>query len=76
MSPGARADAVVARSSVASQPVQQHALKPYSAMPGPRGYPLIGSLWDYLKKDGYKFNKMFEVRFIGFIVCREYSLPF
>ena len=36
-------------------------LKPFSSMPGPKGMPLIGTLWDYVKKDGLKFNKMFEV---------------
>ncbi|CAH1797213.1 unnamed protein product [Owenia fusiformis] len=35
--------------------------RPYALMPGPKGYPLIGSLLEYIKKDGLKFNKMFEV---------------
>ena len=37
-------------------------LKPFSEMPGPKGLPFIGTLWDYTKKGGYRFNKMFEVR--------------
>ena len=34
-------------------------LKPLKDMPGPKGLPVVGVLWDYMKKDGYKFNKMF-----------------
>ncbi|XP_055887015.1 cytochrome P450 10-like isoform X3 [Biomphalaria glabrata] len=34
---------------------------PFSKVPGPRGLPVIGTLFEYLKKDGLKFNKMFEV---------------
>ena len=37
-------------------------VKPFSEMPGPKGLPLIGTLWEYVKKDGLRFNKMFEVR--------------
>ena len=37
-------------------------LRPFSEMPGPRGYPVIGTLWDYIKKDGFTFGKMFEVK--------------
>jgi len=37
-------------------------LKPFSEIPGPKGLPVIGTLWDFLKTDGFKFNKMFEVR--------------
>ena len=42
-------------------PVQ---LKPFKQMPGPKGLPVIGVLWDYIKKDGFKFNKMFLVSFV------------
>ena len=38
----------------------QH-LKPFSDVPGPRGLPLIGTLWDFAKPNGFGFNKMFEV---------------
>ena len=37
-------------------------LKPFRDMPGPKGLPLVGTLWQYLKKDGLKFSKMFEVK--------------
>jgi len=36
-------------------------LKSFSDIPGPKGLPVIGTLWDYMKKDGLKFNKLFEV---------------
>ncbi|GFN88099.1 cytochrome p450 10 [Plakobranchus ocellatus] len=37
-------------------------VKPFSQMPGPQGLPFIGTLLQYFKKDGPKFNKMFEVQ--------------
>jgi hypothetical protein len=36
-------------------------LKPFKDMPGPKGLPFIGTLPDFIKKDDFKFNKMFEV---------------
>jgi len=38
----------------------QH-LKPFSEVPGPRGIPLIGTLWDYAKPNGLCIDKLFEV---------------
>ena len=37
------------------------AVKPFSAIPGPGGLPIIGTFYDYIKKDGLKFTKMHEV---------------
>jgi len=39
----------------------QH-LKPFSEVPGPRGLPLIGTLWDFAKPNGLRLNKLFEVQ--------------
>ncbi|ELU08568.1 hypothetical protein CAPTEDRAFT_134490, partial [Capitella teleta] len=36
-------------------------LKPFKDTPGPKGLPVIGTLLEFTKKDGLKFNKMFEV---------------
>ncbi|XP_061192062.1 cytochrome P450 10-like [Saccostrea echinata] len=34
--------------------------KPFEKIPGPKGLPIIGTLLDYTKKDGYRFDKLFE----------------
>ncbi|XP_059174082.1 cytochrome P450 10-like [Physella acuta] len=36
-------------------------VQPFSSMPGPKGLPVLGTLLDYFKKDGPRFNKMFDV---------------
>ena len=50
---------------VASCPMDStQPLKPFSEMPGPKGLPYIGTLWEYMKRNGLKFNKMFQVRIL------------
>ena len=40
---------------------QTSSVKPFDSIPGPKGLPVIGTLFDYMKKDGFRFNKLFEV---------------
>ncbi|ESO92641.1 hypothetical protein LOTGIDRAFT_233081 [Lottia gigantea] len=35
-------------------------IKSFEHVPGPKGLPILGSLLDYFKKDGLRFDKMFE----------------
>ena len=42
-------------------------LKSFDEMPHPKGLPIIGTLWDFMKKDGLKFNKMFEVTYNNYL---------
>lgn len=38
----------------------QTSLKSFDSVPGSKGLPFIGTLFDYIKKDGFRFNKIFE----------------
>ncbi|XP_061192063.1 cytochrome P450 10-like [Saccostrea echinata] len=35
-------------------------VKPLESIPGPKGLPIVGTLFDYMNKDGLRFTKMFE----------------
>ncbi|BFZ16979.1 hypothetical protein BsWGS_20018 [Bradybaena similaris] len=45
----------------ASEPVQQSKIQSFENIPGPKGLPIVGTLFDYMKKEGLKFSQMFKV---------------
>lgn len=40
--------------------VSESTIQSFEKVPGPKGLPVVGTLFDYFKKDGLRFNKMFE----------------
>ncbi len=60
--PAAGAVDAAEAAGAASTPETPKTVQPFSEMPGPRGLAFIGTLWDYTRKDGFTFSKMFEVR--------------
>ncbi|KAJ8305530.1 hypothetical protein KUTeg_016075 [Tegillarca granosa] len=50
--------------TVATEPTaftEEQTIQSFDNIPGPTGLPVVGTLFQYLKKNGLKFNKMFEV---------------
>lgn len=39
-------------------------VKAFDNIPGPKGLPIVGTLLDYMKKDGLPFNKLYKVTFL------------
>ena len=57
---------LVSRSAVTAtshaQPENQNdPIKPFKDMPGPKGLPFVGSLWDLYKNKGYYYNRSHEL---------------
>ena len=62
-------------SRLLSSPVTDGAPKPFQDIPGPKGYPLIGTALDY-RNDKYTFHRVIEKRLAKFgPIYREKMFP-
>lgn len=65
---------IVSRICVRFQVGRKLSVRPLQEVPGPRGWPLIGTLLDYINKDGPSFGKMFEARIFFSVIDYSFLL--